>query len=228
MNKLILLSIVFCGVSVIQGSFKTDTSNTNQDETDTSKTNQEETDATEQDTEKTPDKIVQSLFDDYFIPIKEKNPAESEPLFVSAIKEIIGKYFDIGKIVNTVLGPQNKEFTESEKNEFTELLVNKMSFTYGKQFSEFEDIQNFEITGVENKERKKDGKKCCIVTSYVLMKGEKIELKWFFLEDNNHEMKIIDIKVAGISLTQNWQAQAKAVFAEHKEIREFLDNFNKQ
>lgn len=215
MNKIILFSIIFCGISIVQGNFTANTNNSNDNKN-----------TLNQNANETPDKIVQSLFDNYFVPIKEKNPAENESLFVDAIKTIIKKYFDIEKIVNTVLGPNKTNFSEHEKNEFTELLINQMSRVYGKQFSEFEDIKNFEITTVTNTERKKDKKKCCTVTSSVLMKGEKIELKWFFLENDNHEMKIIDIKVAGISLTQNWKDQVKSLLLKHKKISDFLNNFN--
>lgn len=173
---------------------------------------------------KEPKEIVLSLFNDYFIPIKEKDASENEKLFVSAIKEIIGKYFDIKKIVNKVLGPNKNKFSDSEKEEFTELLTEKMSIVYGRQFSEFEDIKNFEINDVKNSNRT-DNKKCSVVISSVTMKGEKIDLLWYFLEDDNHEMKIIDIKVARISLTLNWSAQVKALLLEYKEIRKFLDNF---
>lgn len=210
MNKLILLSTVFCLTLVLQNHY----SNNNSSQSAAGNSSQNiKTD---------PEKIVKSLFDDYFIPIKNSNETAR---YISAIKEIIYKYFDIEKISNSVLGPNKEQFNYDQKRVFTSLLIDKMSILYGNQFSEFEDIQNFAITNTETSIRKKDSKKCAIVTSTVIMKGEKIELVWFFLENSNRQMKIIDIKVAGISLTLNWKEQVKSMITQHKEVEKFLENF---
>lgn len=219
MSKFILFSTTFLTMIILQNNSEMNATALNASK-DISENN-----LNTETNEKSPQKIVLSLFNDYFIPIKEKTASENEKLFTSAVKEIIAKYFDIKKIVNTILGPNKNKFSDSEKAEFTEVLIEKMSRVYGKQFSEFEDIKNFEINNVTNSVRKRDAKKCSIVTSSVIMKGEKIELLWFFLENDNHEMKIVDIKVAGISLTQNWIEQVRSLITANKEIKKFLNNF---
>ncbi|MGR3662559.1 MAG: MlaC/ttg2D family ABC transporter substrate-binding protein [Paracoccaceae bacterium] len=132
------------------------------------------------------------------------NSGKSEASMLKDFDKLFGKYADVTRIAQLVLGPDGRSASAAQKKAFARAFQSYIARKYGRRFREFEGGR-VEVNGARTV------KSYYEVTTTAHLKGEAPFVVHFVVADKNG--LFIDMKIEGISLIK----------AERTEIGAMLD-----
>lgn len=150
--------------------------------------------------------FIQDLADNA---INAMRSAESDEKRLAELRKLLNEGFDIRAIGKWVLGRYWRVASDTEKEEYLELFEEFILVTYGNRFNDYagDDVTFKVVESLVQDDRD------AVVRSEVLRPNasEPILVDWRIKADQNNEMKIVDVKVAGVSMSQTQRSEFASV-----------------
>ena len=144
--------------------------------------------------------------------------------------ELLGPVFNFDEISRMALGQHWNNYTDQEKEEFTQIFTDVLKSTYLDRTDSYSGEKVVFIKEIVKNNRSK------VQTNFITKDGEKAAVD-FSLKNNNGTWKIYDVIIEGVSTVANYRSQfnsilSKSPFAELikklKEKEAELSNPNKE
>lgn len=121
------------------------------------------------------------------------------------VRSLLRSYFDVNTIARFTLGPNWRNATEAERNEYIKLFENMIVSTYAQRFSEYQG-QELKV-GTATRASERD----IIVKSQIIQQGgPPVAVDWR-VRGTAGNYKIIDVIVEGISMSVTQRSDFAAV-----------------
>lgn len=125
------------------------------------------------------------------------------------LRVLLNEGFDVRAIGKWVLGRNWRRATEEEKEEYLRLFEEFILVTYGNRFMDYagQDV-TFKVTQALAKDEND-----AVVRSEVLRPAasEPIIVDWRIKVDESRALKVVDVKVAGVSMSQTQRSEFASV-----------------
>lgn len=135
-------------------------------------------------------------------------PGLDSPARVKKIEGIARERFDFETMSRLVLKRSWKKFTPEQQKEFVDAFQDHLSNSYGSRINRYEQ-QSVAITG-EREEARGD---VTIKTKIVGGTADDISMD-YRMRQRSGQWRIIDVKIAGVSLVSNFRSQFKEVLSK--------------
>lgn len=137
-----------------------------------------------------------------------KAPGLDSPTRIAKIDAIARERFDFETMSRLVLKRSWKQFSESEQQEFVEAFRNHLANSYGTRVDRYEQ-QDVEVTGAREEARGD----VTVLTRIVGGSADDIDMD-YRLRNRKGQWRVIDVKIAGVSLVSNFRSQFKEILSE--------------
>ncbi len=137
-----------------------------------------------------------------------KAPGLDSPTRISKIDTIARERFDFETMSRLVLKRSWKQFSEAEQREFVEAFRNHLANSYGTRVDRYEQ-QDVEVTGAREEARGD----VTVLTKIIGGSADDISMD-YRLRNRGGAWRVIDVKIAGVSLVSNFRSQFKEVLSD--------------
>ncbi len=137
-----------------------------------------------------------------------KAPGLDSPTRIAKIDAIARERFDFETMSRLVLKRSWKQFNEAEQREFVEAFRNHLANSYGTRVDRYEQ-QDVEVTGAREEARGD----VTVLTRIVGGSADDISMD-YRLRNRKGQWRVIDVKIAGVSLVSNFRSQFKEVLSQ--------------
>ncbi len=151
-----------------------------------------------------PQLIIKSASSEMIKQLKknQKEISEDSPILIGIVEELLLPLFASNTISRKVLGKHAKRITKEQKKQFSEAFRHYMVRFYTKTFATYNN-QTFKFAEAPDY---KDKKKVTI-RSHLIQPGDKPVAIDYKMQRSSKTWKIIDIKIAGISMVISNRSQ---------------------
>jgi len=136
-----------------------------------------------------------------------KAPGLDSPTRIAQIDAIARERFDFETMSRLVLRRSWKQFSEQEQDEFVEAFRNHLANSYGTRIDRYEQ-QDVKVTGAREEARGD----VTVLTKIVGGSADDISMD-YRVRNRNGRWRVIDVKIAGVSLVSNFRSQFKEVLS---------------
>lgn len=135
------------------------------------------------------------------------NSGGSEARMLRSFEGVFGRYADVTRIAQLVLGVDGRSASASQKSAFARAFQTYMARKYGRRFREF-------IGGRIEVQSARAVKSFYEVKSLAILQGSRpFDLEWVVADDTG---KFIDLKIEGISLIKTERAEIGAMLDQRR------------
>ncbi|MDV7338929.1 ABC transporter substrate-binding protein [Terasakiella sp. A23] len=163
--------------------------------------------------------FVQTMSDKAMASFRNAKDSETQQI---EFRTLLNEGFDVRAIGKWVLGRYWRKATKEEKEEYLDLFEDFIIVTYSKRFADYSG-DDIKLTVVQSLTK---NDKDAIVRSQIEREqaGEPIMVDWRVKSNKSGELKIVDVLIAGVSMSQTQRAEFTSVIKQNGgKVQDLID-----